>query len=578
MPYLMLVSIGPVQEFIASARRSRDLWFGSWLLSELSRAAAVSILEHTKPAQLIFPAVDSLMDLNNGELNVANKLIAVIEQSPKEVGKAIEDAVCAKLMKIKDGAYSKLDHALFDVATATTQVADLLEFFWVALPLGDYRATRMQLESLLAARKATREFNPVTWGKAVPKSSLDGQRESVIPESAFESLSEQVLRRRYGIRKGERLCGVGLLKRHGNRGAGDRFFSTSHVAALPLIQRLTNPQAIGTYINELRGLDVAEADLGNVPRPSGQWGHYDGHLLFEERLPEFFEAQDRAGLAQARRSLKHFLDAVADGKRPEPYYALLLADGDRMGATIDHQPTLEAHRALSQHLVAFASQVRMIVETRHQGSLVYAGGDDVLAFVPLHTVLSCANELAQQFYQQLSGYTDENGHTPTLSVGVAVSHHLEPLSDALELARSAEKRAKRDRNSLSVVVSKRGGGDRTVSGVWGTMDKRVDTLIDLHRLDAVPDSAAYELRDLAQRLNQAVLQPMLRAETVRILKRKRPVHGQVAITDETLETLGEMIDAQRVTISQLADELIVARVFADAADLANLPPPSTRGA
>lgn len=36
--YLMAFAIGPVQEFIASARRSRDLWFGSWLLSEMSSA------------------------------------------------------------------------------------------------------------------------------------------------------------------------------------------------------------------------------------------------------------------------------------------------------------------------------------------------------------------------------------------------------------------------------------------------------------------------------------------------------------------------------------------------------------
>ena len=36
--YLVNIAIGPVQEFIASARRSRDMWFGSWLLSELSKA------------------------------------------------------------------------------------------------------------------------------------------------------------------------------------------------------------------------------------------------------------------------------------------------------------------------------------------------------------------------------------------------------------------------------------------------------------------------------------------------------------------------------------------------------------
>ena len=36
--YLIQVAVGPVQGFIATARRSRDLWFGSYLLSELSKA------------------------------------------------------------------------------------------------------------------------------------------------------------------------------------------------------------------------------------------------------------------------------------------------------------------------------------------------------------------------------------------------------------------------------------------------------------------------------------------------------------------------------------------------------------
>ncbi|MFL5805253.1 MAG: type III-B CRISPR-associated protein Cas10/Cmr2 [Roseiflexaceae bacterium] len=54
MRYLLLVSIGPVQEFIASARRSRDLWFGSWMLSELSKTVAHEI-DHAK-GTLIFPA------------------------------------------------------------------------------------------------------------------------------------------------------------------------------------------------------------------------------------------------------------------------------------------------------------------------------------------------------------------------------------------------------------------------------------------------------------------------------------------------------------------------------------------
>ena len=40
MPSLVALSVGPIQEFIAAARRTRDLFAGSKLLSELSKAAA----------------------------------------------------------------------------------------------------------------------------------------------------------------------------------------------------------------------------------------------------------------------------------------------------------------------------------------------------------------------------------------------------------------------------------------------------------------------------------------------------------------------------------------------------------
>ena len=42
--HLLLVTIGPVQEFIAQARRTRDLWYGSHLLSELARAGARALV------------------------------------------------------------------------------------------------------------------------------------------------------------------------------------------------------------------------------------------------------------------------------------------------------------------------------------------------------------------------------------------------------------------------------------------------------------------------------------------------------------------------------------------------------
>ena len=54
MSHLLNISIGPVQEFIASARRCQDLWYGSWLLSNLSGTVAEH-LNASGAVAVIFP-------------------------------------------------------------------------------------------------------------------------------------------------------------------------------------------------------------------------------------------------------------------------------------------------------------------------------------------------------------------------------------------------------------------------------------------------------------------------------------------------------------------------------------------
>ena len=56
--YLVTLSLGPVQSLIEAARRTRDLWCGSWLLSEAARAAA-RVMHQAQPGCLIFPSPDN---------------------------------------------------------------------------------------------------------------------------------------------------------------------------------------------------------------------------------------------------------------------------------------------------------------------------------------------------------------------------------------------------------------------------------------------------------------------------------------------------------------------------------------
>lgn len=616
---LFLVSIGPVQEFIAAARRSRDLWFGSWMLSELAKAAARTISAEPWNGLLIFPAPDPSI-LSDQSRSVPNRVLAEINATiqPAELGKAVVVGVQAALAGLSEPVFNGIDWPeeppyLEDLARA--QVADLLSglIFWASTPLEpDYPTARRRLEDLMAGRKLTRDFGPspiagvvapTTPGKGLrlPKSTLDGTRESVIAERLFGERGDSDARRRdkakylyerYGARPAERMSGVDLLKRRGKPQAADADIpSTSHFAALPLLERTAgtgSSEVFERQLAQLRRYGARPELLAERYRNVSHIGGYDAGILFPERLAE---EVDRVDLVEARGVLSQLLTATTDGKAPEPYYALLAADGDFMGDTINCFARAAGHRQFSQALSGFASGVRAIVEESHQGALIYAGGDDVLAFLPLHTVLACAEELAETFRREIGeaidrlsgedfvGELKSDRPKPTLSVGVAIAHHIEPLGDTLQLARDAEAFAKQlpGKNALAITLSKRSGVDRRVRGRWsnaeGAFLKRLRDFVLLHREEAIPDGAAYELRDLAERLRDAPselrveLDTAMRVNAIGIFKRKRGRRGEEEVAPEVIVGLRVALglvsgSTEPIDVATLADELIVAREFA----------------
>jgi hypothetical protein len=87
---------------------------------------------------------------------------------------------------------------------------------------------------------------------------------------------------------------------------------------------------------------------------------------------------------------------VQDFGEASPYFAILVADGDKMGNAIAFIDSSKKHREFSQALADFAREARSIVQ-QNSGVLVYAGGDDVLAFVPLDKSVACSRSLYDEF-------------------------------------------------------------------------------------------------------------------------------------------------------------------------------------
>ncbi|MGH7224981.1 MAG: type III-B CRISPR-associated protein Cas10/Cmr2, partial [Gemmataceae bacterium] len=149
--HLLAISVGPVQEFIAAARRTRDLWFGSYLLSEISRAVAVAVAEHGK---LIFPASAQAP-------NVANVILVELAAG-RDPATIAANAKRAAQMKWREGyavPVLKEYQGVIDREIWDDQVDDVIEFYAAWTPLdGNYSEARARVMRLLAGRKYCRDF------------------------------------------------------------------------------------------------------------------------------------------------------------------------------------------------------------------------------------------------------------------------------------------------------------------------------------------------------------------------------------------------------------------------------------
>lgn len=597
---LYVLSIGPVQDFIAAARRTRDLWFGSYLLSEISRAAAGAIAD--AGGQLIFPALtkgarELQAPVPGKELeafNVANIILAELPEGaedPRTVSEAAQAAAREKWLEYAGGAKQKAARLVRNDIW-NEQINDVIEFNAAWVPLeGGYTASRKRLMRLLAGRKSIRNFEPARGEHGVPKSSLDGARETVLIENRkpYGYLALQLR-----LSEAEQLCAIGLTKRL----AGGRpipFPSVTRVALDPWIRRIKTEgggaERCLTQIGELcKGENSYASGTGSLYRDFP----YDGQVCYLPQLTELKKELKKVqkdeqsankscenelqNLTKIEASLRSLLEIVGE---PNPYLAVLVADGDHMGRAISQIEFVNEHRDFSKKLSEFAAEARTIVESPDsRGVIVYSGGDDVLAFLPVDTCLATARKLHEAF----GAY----GNGLTLSVGIAIGHKNDPLEDLLGYGRGAEKAAKNpdttatkpytpipgtERNGLALHLHTRSGGNPVkIREQWkpegrNGMDERLTTWVSMHIDDALPDKAAYDLLRMAgeyQGWTSPVPKKLLEKDVLRLFRRKKSGHGTREVAEEDVEKLMEGIGSIEDLLRR-AKELVIARRIAVAA-------------
>lgn len=618
---LLVVSLGPVQDFIAAARRTRDLWFGSYLLSEISKAAAAKIADLTGTHEhLIFPAPESRQDLQpDSALNVANIILAQLPDNidPKATAAEARNAAnrCWEL-HAKNALIIADD--LISVDIWADQLSDVVEFYaaWIPSDTPGYSDARKTLMRLLAGRKACRDFIQANGKPGVPKSSLDGARETVLTagKGARETRKKRReilakypgLNQRLRLSRGEELDVIGVTKR---AATSTVFPSVVRVAADPWIRGIEKDGGEARSILEQIDGQCHDAIMEKGEQASYAAGsgrrcyesssyRHDGSTLFINSIDSMLRAAQKdnddsyaleALLTQEEQknlqTIKVHLNYLKhDYGEPAPYLAVLAADGDQMGKTLSEIKDIEQHRSFSKRLAQFAQQAEKTVR-EHDGCLVYAGGDDVLAFLPVDKCLDCARQLHDEF-GSIVGQINLDA-VPTLSIGIAIGHCLESLEDLLAFARAAEKAAKHpERDGLAVHLYSRGGAPIKVRGRWSdNLDRSLMQWAHMHLNNTLPDKAAFDLRTLAREYAGWPITPAsniaIEKDIERLFSRKSGVGGKLDV-DLCLAELNRCLRAMpdskgennehrnyHPAAMRLAEEWLIARRLARAMRQAN---------
>ena len=486
------VSIGPVQAFVSQSRRTRDLWGSSFLLAFLT-AHAMRGAEQAG-GRIAQPVVDgdALYAWVCGDRRgrpprigtVPNHFVVEVSGAAGPIAKAAEQALGEAWMTVCRSVWERFVAHACPTGRGTDaiwkrQIESFWDVTWTAGPGNDGAR-------LMARRKQWRTHRPPDepGDKCTVMHDLQEISGHVgVAHRARQKEFWMQVGSRLGsldLQAGERLCAIALVKRLFPKqevcGAAlgwpvdaSHWRSTVSIGALPWIREVMEavPQQAREYA-QVVSRHVQDVFMERPPstgrnvETAGAFARLDANYLHCDFVASERRCPLSADATQADRDelgalLKKIYDAeTEDGRRlgpPPAFYALLLADGDRMGDLVGRLDGLSVSRALA----SFTGKVTGIVEGHH-GVTVYAGGDDVLAMLPAAGALQCANALAESFRAAFAETGAEN--QATLSAAVVFVHVRLPLRSVLHEAHHLLDDVAKDgngRNSLAVGVLKHGG-------------------------------------------------------------------------------------------------------------------------
>jgi len=461
--HMFLFTITPVQSLVEQARKTQDLYAGSFLLSHLCKTAIKNLPENS---DVIFP--------ERSNQSIPNRFLAIIKHDVnrlKILGDMIQKSVQDEINRISNLILERQN--LLKPKGYDEQIKSYFSINWVIIPFDEnnYHERYKEIESLMGAIKPVRVFEQFSEIEKGRKCSICGERnvkfyrmnekENETSIKKTKLFSEDVyivshkdyskIAPRY-LKSGEGLCAICFMKRCLEEARIENykadFPSTSKIALFDALKQLCEK------CPDLRSLIDSNK--------------YEPQVIFalknRRSLDEFIDLTE-----EEKKNTSDIYKSLMDNEIAfSPYYSVMLFDGDDMGKWlsgefIEKKCLEDFHKKLTKKLGEFANYVREEI-TYPKGVTVYAGGEDFLGFFNLTNFMESIQILRQKFdeivNQELKEFYMDKNRDMTFSAGIVVTHFKTPLAEVLNMAREMEEEAKNiddGKDAFAIAVLKHSG-------------------------------------------------------------------------------------------------------------------------
>lgn len=417
MAYLLGVTVGPIQSNIQKSKKLKDLYNSSKIVSDLMKIVIKYLKKVDERIEIIYPSIG---DVNDISIDITNYLICKIStiNELENMRKSVFD-------EFKNGSEKSVLEEIYFV-------------FWAVEPLEEYSKTYKNLTKKLRSIKNTYEFENFKESRIIKKCSLCGER-----------VREE----------GSKLCEVCNYKRSYKKQPNNEKYKSVYDISIDVWKEKYNEDllSLNESLEDLFNNTSRYYSLDTVSNIIKCLKIDPKKVRKEKEIDEDLEnpkMEDQELIAELKNIRCELESIYLRGEKPvsKPHYkyCFIQIDVDDLGKWISGEYNYEEENLkenqiqISKALCSFAYKLKEEFKNS-KTKVIYAGGDDFLAILPVECLLNTFKTIEEIFKSTVQNNIDNSlnySQKISYSASVTIANCKDEMSLALRKNREALEKVK----------------------------------------------------------------------------------------------------------------------------------------